>query len=72
MTFTVSKTDLPRAQATLAEAQPQIGFAEVLADPNVAKISVVGVGMRSHAGVANDDVPRACRQGDQHPGHLHQ
>ncbi len=53
MTFTVSKTDLPRAQATLAEAQPQIGFAEVLADPNVAKISVVGVGMRSHAGVAN-------------------
>src|SRR6516164_5176878 len=53
MTFTVSKTDLARAQATLAEAQPQIGFAEVLADPNVAKISVVGVGMRSHAGVAN-------------------
>ena len=53
MTFTVSKADLPRAQATLAEAQPQIGFSEVLADPNVAKISVVGVGMRSHAGVAN-------------------
>jgi aspartate kinase len=53
MTFTVSKADLPRAQATLAGAQPQIGFTEVLADPNVAKISVVGVGMRSHAGVAN-------------------
>jgi aspartate kinase len=53
MTFTVSKSDLPRARATLAEAQPQIGFSEVLADPNVAKISVVGVGMRSHAGVAN-------------------
>jgi aspartate kinase len=53
MTFTVAKTDLPRAQATLAEAQEQIGFNEVLADPNVAKISVVGVGMRSHAGVAN-------------------
>jgi aspartate kinase len=53
LTFTVGKADLPRAQATLAEAQPQIGFSEVLADPNVAKISVVGVGMRSHAGVAN-------------------
>ena len=53
MTFTVGKSDLPRTQATLAEAQPQIGFSEVLADPNVAKISVVGVGMRSHAGVAN-------------------
>jgi aspartate kinase len=53
MTFTVGKADLARAQATLAEAQPQIGFQEVLTDPNVAKISVVGVGMRSHAGVAN-------------------
>ncbi|HTI83413.1 MAG TPA: aspartate kinase [Acetobacteraceae bacterium] len=53
MTFTVGKTDLPRTQTTLAEARPQIGFSEVLADPNVAKISVVGVGMRSHAGVAN-------------------
>jgi aspartate kinase len=53
MTFTVSKADLPRARATLAEAQPQIGFSEVLADPDVTKISVVGVGMRSHAGVAN-------------------
>src|SRR6516225_241211 len=53
MTFTVSKADLPRAQTTLAEARPQIGFADLLADPDVAKISVVGVGMRSHAGVAN-------------------
>jgi aspartate kinase len=53
MTFTVGKSDLPRAQATLAEAQPQIGFSEVLADPDVTKISVVGVGMRSHSGVAN-------------------
>jgi aspartate kinase len=53
MTFTVSKTDLPRVQATLAGARSQIGFAEVLADSDVAKISVVGVGMRSNAGVAN-------------------
>jgi aspartate kinase len=53
MTFTVSKSDLPRVQATLSQAQPQIGFTTVLADPDVAKISVVGVGMRSHAGVAN-------------------
>jgi aspartate kinase len=53
MTFTIPKADLPRAQVALAEARPQIGYAELLADPNVAKISVVGVGMRSHAGVAN-------------------
>jgi aspartate kinase len=48
MTFTVGKADLPRARATLADA----GYADVIADPDVAKISVVGVGMRSHAGVA--------------------
>jgi aspartate kinase len=53
MTFTVSKSDLPRARAALDGIQPQIGYAELLTDPNVAKISVVGVGMRSHAGVAN-------------------
>jgi aspartate kinase len=53
MTFTVGKADLPRARAALDGIQPQIGYAEVLSDPNVAKISVVGVGMRSHAGVAN-------------------
>jgi aspartate kinase len=53
MTFTVGKADLPRGRAALAEAQSQIGYAEIVTDPNVAKISVVGVGMRSHAGVAN-------------------
>ncbi|MDR3537088.1 MAG: aspartate kinase [Acetobacteraceae bacterium] len=53
MTFTVGKADLPRARAALADVKPQIGYAELLEDPDVAKISVVGVGMRSHAGVAN-------------------
>ena len=53
MTFTVGKADLPRARASLADIKTQINYAELLEDPNVAKISVVGVGMRSHAGVAN-------------------
>jgi aspartate kinase len=53
MTFTVSKADLPRARLALQEVKPVISYAELLEDPNVAKISVVGVGMRSHAGVAN-------------------
>ena len=53
MTFTVGAADLPRARATLADIQPQLGYAEIVADPDVAKLSVVGVGMRSHAGVAN-------------------
>jgi aspartate kinase len=53
LTFTIGKTDLPRAKKLLAENQDRIGFRELLADADVAKISVVGVGMRSHAGVAN-------------------
>ena len=53
LTFTLGRSDLPRARIVLGDAQPRIGYAELLADPDVAKISVVGVGMRSHAGVAN-------------------
>jgi aspartate kinase len=53
MTFTVGKSDLARAQDTLEKARGELGFEAILADPEVAKISVVGVGMRSHAGVAN-------------------
>src|SRR3984885_12615633 len=53
MTFTVGKADLPRARAALASVKTQINWAELLEDPDVAKVSVVGVGMRSHAGVAN-------------------
>ena len=53
MTFTVGKADLARAQDVLAKARPELGYESLLADPDVAKISVVGIGMRSHAGVAN-------------------
>ncbi|WP_144186994.1 aspartate kinase [Elioraea rosea] len=53
MTFTVGKADLARAMDTLGGKREAIGYAEVTADAGVAKISVVGIGMRSHAGVAN-------------------
>ena len=53
MTFTVGKTDFPRAMQVLEAARAGIGYAEITSDHNVAKISVVGVGMRSHAGVAS-------------------
>ncbi|WP_201299193.1 aspartate kinase [Novosphingobium sp. 9U] len=52
VTFTVPKSDLVRAQAMLEERQETIGYRRLIADDQVAKISVVGVGMRSHAGVA--------------------
>jgi aspartate kinase len=52
MTFTVGKADFARANAVLETARAHIGYAEITTDQNVAKLSVVGVGMRSHAGVA--------------------
>ncbi|MBO9622057.1 MAG: aspartate kinase [Sphingomonas sp.] len=52
VTFTVPSADLARSIETLNQSKAEIGFAELLQDTRVAKISVVGVGMRSHAGVA--------------------
>ena len=52
LTFTVSRADLERAVAVLRARQGDLGFDELLSDPNVVKVSVIGVGMRSHAGVA--------------------
>jgi aspartate kinase len=53
MTFTIGKADLPRTHVALAAIRDQVAWTDVLEDPNVAKISVVGVGMRSHAGAAS-------------------
>lgn len=52
VTFTVPRTELARAAAVLEAHAADIGYARLLSDDAVAKISVVGVGMRSHAGVA--------------------
>lgn len=52
LTFTVPKDDLARTLEVLEGAQSELGFERVVGDPDVVKISVVGVGMRSHAGVA--------------------
>ncbi len=52
LTFTVSKADLERAETVLRSHQEELGFDELLSDSNVVKVSVIGVGMRSHAGVA--------------------
>jgi aspartate kinase len=52
MTFTVQAAELPRALAVLEDAKADIGYFDVRSSDGVAKISVIGVGMRSHAGVA--------------------
>lgn len=52
LTFTVTEADLERSIAVLERAKDDVGFARLVADRNVVKVSVIGVGMRSHAGVA--------------------
>ena len=53
VTFTVPQADLARAQALLEDRRDEIGFNRIITDSKIAKISVVGVGMKSHAGVAS-------------------
>ncbi len=52
LTFTVARDDLDRAKAVLEERQGKLAYAQLVPDSNVAKISVIGVGMRSRVGVA--------------------
>ncbi len=52
VTFTVPKAELARAQDALEQAQETIGYHRLLTKTDICKVSVVGVGMRSHAGVA--------------------
>ncbi|BBL23850.1 MULTISPECIES: aspartate kinase [Comamonas] len=52
--FTVSQGDYQRAMDLLREkVVPALGAAEVVGNPNIAKVSIVGIGMRSHVGVAS-------------------
>ena len=52
MTFTIGKRDAARAVEIMRAAQSDIGFEDIGIDEDVSKVSVIGVGMRSHAGVA--------------------
>ncbi len=54
LTFTVGKADLDRTVKVLEEHREALRFQALKPDPNVVKISVIGVGMRSHAGVAKE------------------
>ncbi|MGD0211438.1 MAG: aspartate kinase [Desulfomonilia bacterium] len=53
MSFTVTKTDYDKAIAIVKQLVNEIGARDVVGDPSIAKLSIVGVGMRSHAGVAS-------------------
>jgi aspartate kinase len=52
LTFTVPAADFERARATIEKAKSEIGYQRLDGATDVAKVSVIGIGMRSHAGVA--------------------
>jgi aspartate kinase len=52
LTFTVHKDDLPLALETTKRIKGEIKAKEIVADDKIAKLSVVGIGMRSHCGIA--------------------
>lgn len=52
VTFTVPRADVGKAESSLRAVQSEIGFEDIEADENIAKISLVGAGMRSHPGVS--------------------
>jgi aspartate kinase len=54
LTFTVPAADYQRARQVLEESKARIGYQVIQGSTDVAKISVIGIGMRSHAGVAAD------------------
>jgi aspartate kinase len=53
ITFTVNRTEMNKARQVVQKVADEVGAREVTADDSIVKISVVGVGMRSHAGVAS-------------------
>lgn len=63
MTFTVTKADFKRALTITQEVAATISAKEVISDENISKISIVGVGMRSHAGVATRMFDTLAREG---------
>ncbi len=52
LTFTVTRSDLDRAVEVLKQCRDDLGYQDLSSDSDVVKVSVIGVGMRSHAGVA--------------------
>ncbi|MDX5328511.1 MAG: aspartate kinase [Marinobacter sp.] len=62
-TFTVHRNDFRRAQEVLRGISSEIGAGEVGGDSKIAKVSIVGVGMRSHAGVATKMFEALSKEG---------
>lgn len=63
LTFTVSKKDIKEVRAILGKVTREIGASRIDYDENISKVSIVGVGMKSHAGVASRMFAALAREG---------
>src|SRR5262252_7608253 len=63
LSFTVDKPELLKAQKVIDGLKQEIGFQKVIATDNIGKLSIVGVGMKSHAGVAGKLFDTLAREG---------
>src|SRR5437762_11056327 len=63
ISFTADKPDLLKAQKVIEGLKKEIGFREVIATDNIGKLSIVGVGMKSHTGVAGKMFDTLAREG---------
>ena len=63
LSFTVDKPDLLKAQKVIDGLKQDVGFGKVIATENIAKLSIVGVGMKSHTGVAGKMFDTLAREG---------
>ncbi len=63
LTFTVPKADFKKAMKIVQETANEIGASGVVSDESIAKVSIVGVGMRSHSGVATKMFETLCQEG---------
>ena len=69
--FTVNRSEYQKALDVLErERGKSFEAREIIGDNRICKVSVVGIGMRSHVGIASQDVQDAGRRGDQHPDDL--
>jgi aspartate kinase len=63
LSFTTDKPDLLKAQKVIDSLKKEIGFRDVIATDNIGKLSIVGVGMKSHTGVAGKLFETLAREG---------
>ncbi len=63
LSFTVDKPDVLKAQKVIEQLKGEIGFARVISTENIAKLSIVGVGMKSHSGIAGKMFDVLAREG---------